>query len=243
MFCSLRTWENSHSNRCLCSVVWRRSLVRITPCRLLFTPMAPNWFYFCSHFFSKQQNRTSCLPSRHNSVQISNVTKYTSHSHRCTRGRMNYSLRWFDVFGRCFIWNGQMGAFHFLRKRNGQGKVSERAVAHLIVPLTCTNGTGTRLLTHKETLPSSAFFFFFRPEACFLMISRYMHPSHSLSREHFWRILILVVPNHRAWLLCEIRGLETFLLLLIIPLLGFLGTCAPGNQELFTGSLHYIWCG
>lgn len=49
-----------------------------------------------------------------------------------------------------------------------------------------------------------------------------MHDSYSLSREHFWSILILL-PNHLAWLLREIYGLETILLLLIIPLLGSLG--------------------
>lgn len=76
------------------------------------------------------------------------------------QGHMNYSLRQFDVFGRCFLLS-EMGKWEpFISTEKGEGKVPERAVAHLIVPLTCTNGTGTRPLTHKETLSLPPPFFF-----------------------------------------------------------------------------------
>lgn len=143
-----------------------------------------------------------------------------------------------DVF---FYLKWANGSLSFPQKK-GRGRFLKGQWLTLLYPLLAQMGLEPVPWPIRKHSPFLRLFFFL-PEACFLMISHYTYPSHLLSREHFWRILILVVPNHRAWLLCEIRGLETFLLLLIISLLGFLGMCAPGNQELFIGSLHYIWCG
>lgn len=91
---------------------------------------------------------------------------------------MNYSLRWFDVFGRCFLLSemGKWEPFIFTEKEMGRGSFPEGAVAHLIIPITHTNETGTNLLPPKEALSVPLLFL---SEICFLMI------SHSLSREHF----------------------------------------------------------
>ena len=67
---------------------------------------------------------------------------------------MNYSLRRSDAFGRCFLLSqmGKWEPFIFSEEDMGRGKVLERAGAHLIISPTLTNGTGTHLLTPKETL-------------------------------------------------------------------------------------------
>lgn len=110
--------------------------------------------------------------------------------------------------------------FHFYRKRNRDWKGSRRGSGSLHHAGYSQSWDRTRV---SWSLP------FFSPFLCSFtvksMFSDYFPLNasfNSLSREHFWSILILL-PSHLAWLLCEICGLETFFLPLIISLLGFLG--------------------
>lgn len=140
-----------------------------------------------------------------------------------------------------FIWNEHMGLFHLHRKRNEAREYSRRGsgsphhtgylqkwdwnqglltLDEALFPFLCSFSVKSMF---SDYFPLNALFVF----ALQRVFLKHLHSfTQSLSMVALWNLWFrnhLVAPNYSpSW----------------IPRM-----CAPDNQELFIGSLHYIWCG